>query len=123
LIFNDWDSDGLPIYNRELPEAKTFVKVFAVGDKIGNSVSEQFVLYSDGTLVTNNIKLTGGVEWTASSSPSKNVYATKALDKPENGTRFNEENFPAKGEDVWHSIYVTGKDSYYCHTDDGGSTW
>jgi hypothetical protein len=59
-------------------------------------------LYSNGTLVANNIKLTGGIEWTEASSPSKNVYATSALQKPENGTRYNLTNFPKTGNDVWH---------------------
>ena len=128
LIFNEWGTNGIPKYNKDNESDAKFVKVFAVGDKVkdgdNDTVNEQFVLYSDGTLVTNNIKLTGSIGWTAASSPSKNIYAETALEKPKDGSWYN--TFPEKnnpGENKWHQEYKEDKDFYYCHTDDGGDTW
>jgi hypothetical protein len=104
------------------------VKLFSVGSVSGTgdnrSVSEEFVLYSDGTLTSNNIKLTGNIEWTEASSPSKNVYGKRDNNgnlpaKPANGIRYN------SFEDIigtWHK-QEQKDDTYYCHTDNGGATW
>jgi hypothetical protein len=105
---------------------KKFVKVMAVGDKVGEHSNETFVLYSDGTLVAENIKLPGSIQWTSASSPSKSVYGADAYDRPLDGTGYN--TFPDTDEasytgKTWHKIYNVDVDTYYCHTDDGGATW
>lgn len=124
-IFNDWDIEtGMPIYSLNNTNAPKFVKVFSVGDYTGQNASEKLVIYSDGTLVAENIKLPGSIEWTEASSPSKNVYAKTALDKPT--LRYNNSNYPEAdigSENSWHRNYETGVDKFYCHTDDGGSVW
>jgi hypothetical protein len=102
FIFNEWDEYGIPIYNPENIEAKKFVKVLSVGDTVNGSASEEFVLYSNGTLVTNNIKLTGGIQWTEASSPSKNVYGETNADKPENGSRWPSFDLTTG---TWHKEY------------------
>jgi hypothetical protein len=112
----------LPAYDAEDTSSKKFVKVMSIGDKIGG-LSENFVLYSDGTLVTNNIKLVGSIQWTDASSPSKNVYirAVSPLNKPADNTKFN--TFPETSETAWHTKYDPDTDVYYSHTDNGGATW
>lgn len=120
-IFNKWDTNGLPSYVANSEEPK-FVKVFSVGDFAGsNGTSENLVIYSDGTLVAEKIKLPGSVEWTEASSPSKNIYASSALEKPEDGTKYS--SFDDSSDTEWHKVWNSKKDTHYCHTDDGGNTW
>lgn len=119
FIFNAWGSDGIPYYNPDsawVALHDAFVKVFAVGNGVGN---ETLVIYDDGTLTADKVKLTGSIEWTDASSPSKSVYASTNLTKPADGTRYND--FPASGSG-WHKN-VSSQDKYYCHTDNGGATW
>lgn len=138
-VYNYWDENGFPQYSDGLNSETNpnFMKVFAVGDKVkdekGNDLTnEQFVLYSDGTMGVNNIKLTGDIQWTAASSPSKNIYCKSNIAKPSNGSLYNSfdnhapADNPATTEDeslVWHKTYAENVDLYYCHTDDGGATW
>lgn len=123
-IYNDWHKDGYPYYDKEAGNSKTeFVKVFSVGEKVGNYSSENFVLYSDGTLVTNKIKLTGSIEWTDASSPSKNVYGETNASAPADGTKYTSFDNEATEGKNWHKKYNPQKDNYYCHTDNGGATW
>ena len=78
-------------------------------------------------MVANNIKLTGSIEWTEASSPSKTVYATAAYvggnakDKnhPADGTKYKDIDDNGTG---WHRVSGTN-DSYYATTDNGGTTW
>lgn len=123
-IYNGWDTNGLPCYIEDKENKKPkFVKVFAVGEQKESNPNETFVLYSDGTLVTENIKLSGSIQWTAASSPSKNVYGVEKDTKPENGKLYN--TFPKQDTETstgWHQE-SSEKDLYYCHTDDGGQTW
>jgi hypothetical protein len=91
------------------------------------------VIYDDGTLVANNIKLNGSIQWTSASSPSKSVYASStyinnkkmfpsiedSLEKIGSYANVPEED---PGDGSWHKI-ATVNDSYYAHTDNGGSTW
>ena len=116
-IYNKWDVDtGLPYYDKASEESK-FVKVFSVGDFSGtNGTDEKFVLYSDGTLAAKSVKLSGSIEWTEDTSPSRNVYASKALEKPANGSWEFEDHQPAGKDPEWHKTW--GKDdTHYCHTD------
>ena len=125
-IYNTWGDNGIPYYDGDKPNAPKFVKVFSVGDYANsNAVSENFVIYSDGTVVSQSLKLNGSIEWTEASSPSKNVYCSKRLSKPANGTRYGQfpDTRPEIGEDVWHKIWDSDNDTHYCHTDDGGATW
>lgn len=127
-IYNGWSDTNLPIYDSNKKNEPTFVKVFTVGNTTGN---EQLVIYDDGTLTANNIKLTGSIEWTEASSPSKTVYATAAYV----GSNVEDKNHPVdktKYKDIpkieddnytgWHQISGTN-DSYYATTDNGGATW
>lgn len=130
VIYNDWQLDpkkeyyNSPIYNVEkASELPTFTKIFAVGDQ------EDLVIYDDGTLVANNIKLTGSITWTSESSPSKRVFATSSyvhkfqpIEKslPSFGTRYSD--FDANNDNAWHKN-SSQNDSYYATTDDYGATW
>lgn len=134
VIYNSWitegDFQGMPYYD---PDSKNsvFTKIFSIGKlEAGDKKHETLVIYDDGTLVAENIKLTGSIVWTSMSSPSKTVYATatyvggfdNAIDSlPPNGKRYNEFN-ETESDGSWHTI-MTNDDSYYAHTDDGGSTW
>ena len=133
LIYNDWTTEGVPYYNINNKNG-TFTKIFAVGN--GEGDNEELVIYDNGTLVANNIKLTGSIEWTEASSPSKTVYATyeyvngSASDKnhPADGKKYK--NIPEHdGEQDdktiykgWHRVY-SKNDSYYATTDNAGATW
>lgn len=125
-IYNSWSKTGIPEFESSNATNKKFVKVMAVGDKVGEHSNETFVLYSDGTLVAENIKLPGSIQWTSASSPSKSVYGADAYNRPLDGTGYN--TFPDTDEashtgKTWHKIYNVDVDTYYCHTDDGGATW
>ena len=130
-LFNKWvedrDSDlyGLPYYDKNDKNAKAFAKIFAIGGADGN---EELVIYDDGTLVANKIKLTGSVEWTKNTSPAKTVYGKIALKTPPaNNTpyvKFPDKDGAGTEQDpyVWHKI-VDINDTVYAHTDNGGATW
>lgn len=132
VAYNSWNEKGVPCYDAEKEDGPYFVKVMAVGTTQGNGGDdEQFVIYSDGTVVANNIKFTGSATWAAASSPSKNVYATTKhyysqqsdAKRPKDGTTFS--SFEKNADDdglKWHTIQ-SQEDSYYSHTDDGGVTW
>ena len=122
-IYNDWDANGNPIFNEAKIGNPEFVKIFATGNGQGN---ETLVIYDDGTLTCENIKLPGSISWTAASSPSKSVYGKASLvnSLPANGTTYNqfeEEDDPINPR--WHKNVDTINDVYYAHTDDGGATW
>jgi hypothetical protein len=135
FIYNDWindpDSDfhNWPYYDFNRKDTlQPFTKIFAVGPTKGQ---EELVIYDDGTLVAKQIKLTGSIEWTSSSSPSKNVYSQILnMEKPQNGTYYTDENFPdsdhkyaeENNDYKWHKI-ASEKDIVYAHTDDGGASW
>jgi hypothetical protein len=76
------------------------------------------VLYSDGTLVAQNIKLPGSIQWTEASSPSKNLYGADNTTMPQGSYGDFNDNTGA-----WHKVYNEKTDRYYCHTDNGGATW
>jgi hypothetical protein len=122
-IYNSWGKDGLPFYDPDKKDG-TFVKIFAAGRSADASDNnEELVIYDDGTLTANNVKLTGTVEWTAASSPSKSVYCTSAF--LDSGIKLPDPGFDFPETDEtggWHTIY-SSNDSYYAHTDDGGKTW
>lgn len=126
-IYNTWSERGYPVYDSSLSNGQKFVKIFAVGEKpnaaVGD-VSENFVLYSDGTLVTNNIKLTGSVQWTESASPSKSLYGIdKNYIAPTGSFGQYPDDAPITNPKAWHKNYTEGVDLYYYHTDNGGLTW
>jgi hypothetical protein len=130
-LFNKWitnrDSEyhGLPYYDPLDTEAPVFSKIVGIGGADGN---EDLVIYDDGTLVARRIKLTGSVEWTKNTSPSKTVYGKIELtEPPADNTPYSK--IPEKdgvGTEanpyVWHQI-PEFKDSVYAHTDNGGATW
>lgn len=123
-IYNYWDNDGIPKYNSELT-APEFVKVLSVGTAAANNdANENLVIYDDGTLVANNIRFTGSVQWSESASPIKSVYNRSAVSLPENGTKYSsfvdEDN---ENANVWHKKYDPDTDQWYAHTEDGGATW
>lgn len=120
-IYNDWNSNGVPIYTAD-PTKPTFVKVFAAGTEN----SENLVIYDNGTITCDDIRLTGSIKWTSASSPSKSVYGRAELANtlPENGTLYNQfEEMDDPRNPRWHKIVDTVNDIYYAHTDDGGATW
>lgn len=134
-IYNDWDSNGVPIWedftkDEEIKKHPPFVAVMAVGETLDDgsgSVKENFRLYSDGTITANKIKLTGSVGWTSAASPNQIVYHTgagtvngKIPDKPDDGTTFNK--FADDDKTTWHKTRL-GDDKYYSKTTDGGATW
>jgi hypothetical protein len=80
-------------------------------------------------LVTNNIKLTGSVEWVPEASPSRSVYGSIALKgtKPPDKWYYKDIPDTDPGEEVetakrWHKI-KGADDIYYCHTDTAGAVW
>lgn len=118
LIYNSWSADGLPYYDASKSgSTNDFVKIFSVGR---NANDEQLVVYDDGTLTANKIKLTGSIEWTDASSPSKSVYGREAYTVPKNNTHYS--SFNDESATTWHKI-ASAADQYYCHTDNGGATW
>lgn len=142
LIYNAWDDKGLPYFDTT-KDTGYFTKIFAVGS--GEGGNEELVIYDDGTLSANNIRLTGSIVWTELSSPQKTVYATREyvndfnpieLAKPDDNKRYS--TFPAEltdtGEDAdndgtpefpfgyWHQ-QVNSVDAYYATTYNGGATW
>ena len=121
-IYNTWRSNGIPYYDVN-SNAPKFVKIFQVGQPVNDHIDGQLVIYDDGTITANNIKLTGGIQWTAASSPSKNVYAIKELTKPDDETWYNKFKDDDDGTGIWHKNYNKEIDLFYCHTDDGGATW
>lgn len=135
-IFNAWSSENVPYYNEEDTTSPTFVKVFSAGTSTGgDDYSENLVIYDNGTLVSNDIYLTGSVQWTAASSPSKSVYGPIGQERlPNNNVHYNQfpPNKPTSDEDIaaaetkgtylWHTV-VSDDDVFYAHTDDGGATW
>lgn len=132
-IYNSWVSDpNSTVYNQPYYDPNsdnpTFAKVVAIG---GTADNQKLVIYDDGTLVAEKVKLVGDIEWTTASSPSKSVYGRVELTTPPaDGTPYSAfEESDKKDEDgnaikpfVWHKI-VAKEDVYYCHTDDGGATW
>jgi hypothetical protein len=93
-----------------------FTKIFSVGTLASedNKLDETLAIYDDGTLVAKKVKLTGSVEWSAASSPSKNIYAKhEYVNKfqsiieslPENNTPYNSfEDNDDKTNLRWHKI-------------------
>ena len=117
LLYNSWSADGLPYYDASNKDAADFVKIFSVGRDANN---EQLVIYDDGTLTANKIKLTGSIEWTEASSPSKSVYGQQAYTVPKDNTQYS--SFDDESSTTWHKV-ASAADQYYCHTDNGGATW
>jgi hypothetical protein len=87
-IYNAWDDKGIPYYDSDSSEQE-FVKILQVGQAVNGNVDGQLIIYDDGTITANNIRLTGGIQWTAASSPSKNVYAVQEFAKPSDNTYYN----------------------------------
>ena len=123
-LYNTW-VNGLPSYNRNLT-SPTFAKIFSVADGEGN---EQLVIYDNGTLVANDIKFTGSVEWVPEASPARSVYGPIALMdyKPNNNWYYTDipevdpgESRPKK--ERWHKT-KGNDDVLYCHTDTAGAVW
>ena len=130
-LFNKWVTDrnspyyGLPYYDKLATDEKIFAKIFAVGGADGN---DELAIYDDGTLVARRIKLTGSIEWTKNSSPSKSVYGKVELTEPpaDNTPYINIPERDGNGTEanpyVWHQI-ADITDTVYAHTDNGGATW
>lgn len=136
-IYNKWVTGdeakeaklhGLPYYDPEADPVQypEFVKVFSVSTADDN---EQLAIYDNGTLVANDIRLTGSIQWTQNSSPSKTVYGKITLTTPpEDGTAYLDIPETETGDGtavnpyVWHRM-VDEMDVVYSHTDDGGATW
>lgn len=127
-IYNNW-YNGNPSYNKidEIKGAETFVKVFSIADGENN---EQLAIYDDGTLVANNVKLTGGVQWTPEASPARSIYGTSDLMNypAPNGWLYSEIPETDPGESQTNFRYRWHKkkskdDVLYCHTDTAGAIW
>lgn len=126
ILYNSWLRDaesaynGLPYYDSSdaAKSNPTFVKIFSISSGEGN---EELAIYDDGTLAANKIKLTGSIEWTDASSPSKTVYhKNNAVKPPVPYSDIPESDDPT--EPRWHRVQ-NSDDKYYCHTDNGGATW
>ena len=134
LIYNSWNGSA-PYLDTNKKEGY-FTKIFAVGNGVNN---ESLVIYDNGLLVADNIKLVGDIVWTDASSPAKTVYATSDYikeygTKPTDGTKYKD--FPEKISDTgieedgtikfpqgyWHQE-AHQDDSYYATTSNGGATW
>lgn len=126
LLYNTWGDLGIPYYDPG-SNATPFVKVFSIGQAPGGGshLSETFAIYDDGTLVTNNIKMTGSIEWQEDAFPSRNVYGKADLlsSPPGNNTRYSTfYNNDDSATHRWHKVSDSG-DTLYCHTDNAGDTW
>jgi hypothetical protein len=87
------------------------------------------VIYDDGTLVANNVRLTGGVHWSPDSSPARSVYGPIELANHKPNDKWYYKDIPDHdpGESVpkeerWHKI-KSDNDVLYCHTDTAGAYW
>jgi hypothetical protein len=129
-IYNDYindtqsDVNGLPYY--DISEQGKNKPVFAKVFSINSQNSEELAIYDDGTLIANKIKLTGSIQWTSASSPSKSVYARASVKElPPNGTKYSDfANYDnAEAPYRWHKKVDNMNDVVYAHTDDGGTTW
>lgn len=136
FVYNDWDDDGLPYYDATAggKNKQKFAKVFAVSNDVESKATENLVIYDDGTLVANDIRFTGSVQWSESASPVKNVYAQRNADGstpslPANGTKFSDFSESDIWTDetatkaAWHTVLNIENDVVYVHTDNGGKTW
>lgn len=89
-----------------------------IGDK-GITIRKEsgdavFTAHTDGS-----ITLSGNIVWGAGASPTQVVYAPTALQKPGNGTSW--EDFPETG-DEWHKMFLD-TDYFAAYSYDGGATW
>ena len=124
-IYNTW-YNGYPSYDTTKPNNPTFVKILSVGDAEKN---EQLVIYDDGTLVANSVKLTGSVEWVPEASPARSIYGTIDLMNHLAPEKWYYQDIPdhdpgqeAEPERRWHKI-KGANDVLYCHTDTAGAIW
>ena len=133
-LYNTWTDDGYPSYDSSLvgkPNHPNFAKVFTIADESDN---EQLVIYDDGTLVANKVRLTGGVSWSAEASPARSIYGTSDLmnypapnnwpyeEIPEHDPRASGNSGGIDLTRCWHR--TKGKDDVlYCHTDTAGTIW
>lgn len=122
-IYNSWTAQGIPVYDGTQEANPEFVKVFAVGTNNGGAYNEELVIYDDGTLAANKVRLTGSIQWTSASSPSKSVYSSQEREKPADGRLYNSFENDDDGTGIWHKNYNKEYDKFYAHTDDGGATW
>lgn len=122
-IYNSWTAQGIPVYDSAQEANPEFVKVFAVGTNNGGAYNEELVVYDDGTLAANKVRLTGSIQWTSASSPSKSVYSSQEREKPADGRLYNSFENDDDGTGIWHKNYNKEYDKFYAHTDDGGATW
>ena len=124
-VYNTW-VNGYPSYDPAIGKNSLFVKVLSIGDADGN---EQLVIYDDGTLTANRVRLTGGVEWTPEASPARSIYGPIELMnyRAPSGWYYKDipDNDPGEGVDPtkrWHKI-KGANDVLYCHTDTAGAVW
>lgn len=123
-VYNTW-VDGYPSYDPTL-NSPTFVKVMTIADGEEN---EQLVIYDDGTLVANNVKLTGQVSWVPEASPARSVYGPIELANHKPNDKWYYKDIPDHDpglvkpkEERWHKVKGTD-DVLYCHTDTAGAIW
>ncbi len=117
-IYNDWNNEtGLPFYNNESTDSN-FIPIVEVGLQDNPSLR----IYSDGTIVCSQLKVTGSIGYATAASPNQTVYhqGIQELIKPNDNTYYNQ--FNDKSDNEWHKI-KTDSDKYYATTTDGGATW
>lgn len=88
--------------------------VFTVDTSGKINICNNFIVDAKG-----NIALNGNITWGTGASPTQAVYATSALAKPADGTKWS--SFPASGSG-WHRDYAS-TDYFASYTYDGGATW
>ena len=117
--YNSWDNKtGLPIF---IEDDKSLVKFVPVME-VGGIDSANLRIYSDGTLVCNDLKITGSIKYAVAASPNQTVYhqGKAELTKPANDTYYNK--FAETSATEWHKT-KSANDKYYATTTDGGATW
>ena len=119
IEYNSWNNTtGLPFFDSNNPELEKFIPIMEVGD----SDSANLRIYSDGTVVCNDLKITGSIKYAVAASPNQTVYhqGKQGLTKPSDNTYYNQ--FKESSTTEWHKT-KSDSDKYYATTTDGGATW
>lgn len=111
-------ADGTETF-KATPDGNLTVKAEIAGGTI--NIGNKFRVDAAGDVrMSGNILIDGHITWGSESSPTRVLYSSRLISKPENESMWVD--FPASNSSGWHKNFALG-DIYGTYTYDGGNTW
>ncbi len=111
-------ADGTETF-KATPDGNLIVKAEIAGGTI--NIGNKFFVDAMGDVrMSGNILLDGSITWGSGASPTRVLYSSARIAKPDDGSLWS--SYPETNSSGWHKTF-SSEDKYGTYTYDGGNTW